>query len=171
MEELGYIDAPVQRLGRLSDQRWRAARIMLDVSLHTKGMSVGKPVSFLVRRCGLEPDPALAEVQRYTSSPTLPQSYLMGKLAILDLADDYRQAHPQASRQEITTRSWRADRCRRDLCAGGRWSPDDQSGQSAGAQTRTTAADLAHLIAWSSRARLYPRLEKPCVPNSSPTRR
>ncbi|MBS3752450.1 MAG: DUF885 family protein [Anaerolineales bacterium] len=44
----------------------------------------------------MEPDDAQAEVRRCTSSPTQPQSYLMGKLAILDLVEEYRRAHPQA---------------------------------------------------------------------------
>lgn len=101
MEELGYIADPIQRLGRLSDQLWRAARIILDVSLHTKGMSVEEAVEFLVEECRLEPGDARAEVRRYTNSPTQPQSYLMGKLAILDLVEEYRSAHPQASLREI----------------------------------------------------------------------
>jgi len=101
MEQLGYIAAPIQRLGRLSDQLWRAARIILDVSLHTRGMSVDEAVDFLVRECQLEPANARAEVRRYTQSPTQPQSYLMGKLAILELVADYRRAHPEASLREI----------------------------------------------------------------------
>lgn len=101
LEQLGYIAAPVQRLGRLSDQLWRAARIILDVSLHTQGFPVEEAVDFLVRECQLEPLNALAEVRRYTQSPTQPQSYLMGKLAILELVADYRQAHPDASLQQI----------------------------------------------------------------------
>ncbi|RME38710.1 MAG: DUF885 domain-containing protein, partial [Thermoflexia bacterium] len=101
MEQLGYIAEPIQRLGRLADQLWRAARIILDVSLHTRGMSVEEAVDFLVRECQLEPANALAEVRRYTASPTQPQSYLMGKLAILDLVADYRRARPDASLREI----------------------------------------------------------------------
>jgi uncharacterized protein (DUF885 family) len=101
MEQLGYIAQPIQRLGRLSDQLWRAARIILDVSLHTRGMSVDEAVDFLVKECQLEPSNALAEVRRYTMTPTQPQSYLMGKLAILELVGDYRRAHPQASLREV----------------------------------------------------------------------
>ena len=40
MEQLGYIAEPIQRLGRLKDQLWRAARIIIDVSLHSKGMTL-----------------------------------------------------------------------------------------------------------------------------------
>jgi len=97
LEQLGYIAEPIQRLGRLSDQLWRAARIILDVSLHTRGMTVDEGVRFLVEKCGLESTNALAEVRRYTQSPTQPQSYLMGKMAILELVADYRRAHPEAS--------------------------------------------------------------------------
>jgi uncharacterized protein (DUF885 family) len=101
METLGYIAQPIQRLGRLSDQLWRAGRIILDVSLHTRGMSIEEAEAFLVEKCRLEPDDARAEVRRYTSTPTQPQSYLMGKLAILDLVDDYRAAHAEASLREV----------------------------------------------------------------------
>jgi uncharacterized protein (DUF885 family) len=101
LEQMGYIAKPIQRLGRLSEQLWRAGRIILDVSLHTKGMSVDEAVAFLVQQCQLEPANALAEVRRYTQTPTQPQSYLMGKLAILELIAGYRRAHPEASSREI----------------------------------------------------------------------
>ena len=101
MEQLGYIDQPMQRLGRLSDQLWRAARIILDVSLHTKKMTVQEGIDFLVDRCGLEPSNARAEVRRYTASPTQPMSYLIGKLEIVKLIDEYKKRHPQASLKEV----------------------------------------------------------------------
>jgi uncharacterized protein (DUF885 family) len=101
MEQLGYIDQPLQRLGRLSDQLWRAARIILDVSLHTKNMSVEEGISFMVDKCGLERSNALAEVRRYTATPTQPMSYLMGKLEIVKLIDEYKVRHPEASLKQV----------------------------------------------------------------------
>ena len=101
MEQLGYIDQPMQRLGRLSDQLWRAARIILDVSLHTKGMTVEEGINFLVDKCGLEGSNAQAEVRRYTATPTQPMSYLMGKLEIIKLIDEYKKKHPGASLKEV----------------------------------------------------------------------
>ncbi len=101
MEQLGWIAKPIQRLGRLHDQLWRAARIILDVSLHTRGMTVQEAVDFMVEKVQLEPANATAEVRRYTQTPTQPQSYLMGKLQILDLIDDYKKAHPDASLREM----------------------------------------------------------------------
>jgi uncharacterized protein (DUF885 family) len=101
MEQLGYIDQPIQRLGRLNDQLWRAARIILDVSLHTGKMTVEEAVDFLVDRVGLERTNALAEVRRYTLSPTQPMSYLIGKLEILKIIDEYKKRHPRASPKEV----------------------------------------------------------------------
>lgn len=101
MEQMGFIATPIQRLGRLADQLWRAARIILDVSLHTKGMTIEEAVDFLVQEAQLEPDNALAEVRRYTQTPTQPQSYLMGKLQIVKLVDDFRRANPQLSLRQV----------------------------------------------------------------------
>ena len=101
MEKLGYIDSPIQRLARLKDQLWRAARIVIDVSLHTGGMSIEEAIQLLVDRCRLEPANALAEVRRYTAHPTQPHTYLMGKLAILDLVEEYRKQKPEASLREM----------------------------------------------------------------------
>jgi len=91
MEQLGYINQPRQRLGRLSDQLWRAARIILDVSLHTGKMTVEEGINFLIDRVGLEKSNATAEIRRYTMSPTQPMSYLIGKLEILKLIEEYKK--------------------------------------------------------------------------------
>jgi uncharacterized protein (DUF885 family) len=101
MEQLGYLDNPVQPLARRKDQLWRAARIILDVSLHTRGMTIKEGVAFLVDRVGLEPADALAEVRRYTQSPTQPMSYLIGKLEILKFIDAYKARHPGVSMREM----------------------------------------------------------------------
>ena len=101
MEQLGYLDKPMQRLGRLGDQLWRAARIILDVSLHTGKMTVEEGIDFLVEKAGLERSNARAEVRRYTASPTQPMSYLIGKLEIIKLIDEYKRRNSQASLKEV----------------------------------------------------------------------
>ncbi len=100
MEELGYIREPVQKLARLKDQLWRAARIILDVSLHTGAMTPDQAIDFLVEKVGLERTNARAEVLRYTSSPTQPMSYLIGKLEILKVIEEYKRRNPKATMRE-----------------------------------------------------------------------
>ncbi len=101
MEELGYINQPIQKLARLQAQLWRAARIIIDVSLHTRGMTVDEAIRFLVEKAWLEPDDATAEVRRYTQSPTQPQSYLMGKLQILEITAEYKKRNPSAGMRQM----------------------------------------------------------------------
>jgi uncharacterized protein (DUF885 family) len=101
MEQLGFIDQPIQKLARLQAQLWRACRIVIDVSLHTGKMTIEEAVNFLVEEAGLERGDAQAEVNRYTSSPTQPQCYLMGKLQILDIVEEYKRRYPQASLREM----------------------------------------------------------------------
>lgn len=101
MEQLGFISQPIQKLARLQAQQWRAARIILDVSLHVKQMGIEEAIDFLVQRAGLEPDDAKAEVRRYTMSPTQPQCYLMGKMQILDIVADYKRSFPQAGMRQM----------------------------------------------------------------------
>jgi len=62
---------------------------------------VEEGVEFLVREAGLERPNALAEVRRYTQSPTQPLSYLVGKLEILKVIEEYKERHPNANLREI----------------------------------------------------------------------
>jgi uncharacterized protein (DUF885 family) len=101
MERLGFTRQPIQRLERLQAQLWRAARIILDASLHTRRMTVDQAIAFLVERAGLEPDDAKAEVRRYTQTPGQPQSYLMGKQFIVDIVAEYERRHPEASLRQM----------------------------------------------------------------------
>lgn len=101
MEQLGFIHLPIQRLMRLQSQLVRASRIIVDVGLHTRQMSVEQAVLFLVNRAGLEPASAKAEVRRYTLHPTQPQSYLMGKLQLVDIVAEYKRRYPQATMRQM----------------------------------------------------------------------
>jgi len=85
MWEAGFYTDPRIRLFQLKDALWRAARVVVDVGLHVRGMSLEEGVDFMVREAGLERVNAVAEVKRYAGTPTQPMSYTMGKRAILDI--------------------------------------------------------------------------------------
>jgi uncharacterized protein (DUF885 family) len=101
MEQAGFIHLPIQRLVRLQAQLVRASRIIIDVSLHLGQMSVEEAILFLTNRAGQEPDSARAEVRRYTQHPAQPQSYLMGKIQLLDIIAEYKRRYPQASMRQM----------------------------------------------------------------------
>jgi uncharacterized protein (DUF885 family) len=101
MEQQGFIDKPIQRLSRLQAQLWRAARIFVDVSLHTRKMSHEEAIQFMVEKANLEPSDAKVEVDRYTQTPTQPMSYLMGKVEIMQIADEYQARYPDGRLKQM----------------------------------------------------------------------
>jgi uncharacterized protein (DUF885 family) len=79
MKEHGFDDTPAHRYIQHTDAIWRAARIILDVKLHRGQVSFHEAVDFLVEHTGFARPAALAEVKRYTSTPTYQLSYLYGR--------------------------------------------------------------------------------------------
>jgi uncharacterized protein (DUF885 family) len=101
MEKLGFTNQPIQKLSRLHAQLWRASRIIIDVSLHNGTMTVDAAIRFLIERAALEPNDAKAEVLRYTRTPTQPQSYLMGKIEICAIIEEFQRRFPGAGMQRM----------------------------------------------------------------------
>lgn len=85
MYESGFYADALTRLTQLKDQLWRCCRVLIDVGLHTQGLTVQEAVNLLVKRAQLERVNAEAEVRRYCSTPTQPMSYIIGKYQIMKL--------------------------------------------------------------------------------------
>lgn len=88
MAEEGYYSEPEARLMQLAHELWRACRVVIDVGLHTEQMTFSQAVTLLVEVAGADPVNAIAEIKRYTYTPTQPQSYLVGKRELLALRDE-----------------------------------------------------------------------------------
>ena len=69
-----------------------AARVVVDVALHTQRMTREAAAAYLVAEAGVDPGTAVAEVARYTDNPTGPMSHLKGYLLIEGLAAKRRAA-------------------------------------------------------------------------------
>jgi uncharacterized protein (DUF885 family) len=104
MREKGFYGEERVILGQKKDTLWRAARVVLDASLHTGGMTYEQAVSFLVDVVSLERVNAEAEVNRYIYTPTQPMSYLVGKREIMALRDEYFAKHTGAPLREFHDR-------------------------------------------------------------------
>jgi uncharacterized protein (DUF885 family) len=78
----GYTAAPADRLIRARDARWRATRIVLDVSLHAGAMTPEQASARLAAETGMGREEADAEVLRYTQAPAYNLSYMWGRLRI-----------------------------------------------------------------------------------------
>ena len=84
-EELGLYDDPVDMLGLLSDQGARAARLVVDTGLHTRGWSRQQAVNYMLANTGWSETDIENDVNRYISWPGQANAYMLGKLEIVRL--------------------------------------------------------------------------------------
>jgi uncharacterized protein (DUF885 family) len=75
---------------RLFQRLWRAVRIVLDVGLHTRGMTPDQAVDLLVDRVAMDRAKAKAEVSRYCAWPTYQLCYAVGRREFLHLREAWR---------------------------------------------------------------------------------
>lgn len=80
--EHGLVDIPGAELIQLHDALWRAHRIVIDCGLHDGTLSHAAAAKRLQSGVGFTAARAAADVNWYTSSPTIPMSYLLGRLEV-----------------------------------------------------------------------------------------
>jgi uncharacterized protein (DUF885 family) len=127
MDELGWFRTPETRLGFLCAHAFRAARIVVDIGLHT-GRTIpsaaatlypawtGKAratwgyddaIDFIVRAGGADLDMAESEVLRYLSWPSQATSYKLGERVWL-AGRDAAMAAARAAGRPLDRRTWHA---------------------------------------------------------------
>jgi uncharacterized protein (DUF885 family) len=93
MREQGFFTDPRYELGQVDARLFRAARIVVDTSLHLGEMSVEEATDHMSTKASLSRETAHAEVLRYCAWPTQAPSYLTGALEIQSMRDEWlRQA-------------------------------------------------------------------------------
>lgn len=80
--DLGIVDYPEARLTQIHDALWRAHRIVIDCGLHSGKLTYAGAVKRLQDGVGFTAARAKGDVNWYTSSPTVPMSYLLGRLEV-----------------------------------------------------------------------------------------
>jgi uncharacterized protein (DUF885 family) len=89
MREQGFFTDPRQEMAQCEAMLFRAARIVVDTSLHTGDMEVDEAVRFMMDSASLPEPTAVAEVRRYCAWPTQAAAYLVGCLEILAMRERY----------------------------------------------------------------------------------
>jgi uncharacterized protein (DUF885 family) len=87
MREQGFFEDARQEMCQYEGMIFRAARIVVDTSLHLGEMSFDEAVAFMRAKANLPEPTARAEVGRYCAWPTQAASYLTGCLEILAIRD------------------------------------------------------------------------------------
>ena len=90
-DEIGmYADFPPGRIGMLQSFLYRAARIVIDTGLHTRGWSREQAIAYFIEEVGLDPISATTEVERYVVWPGQACSYKIGHNEMVRLRDEAR---------------------------------------------------------------------------------
>ena len=92
MRESGFYDDLRHVMYQYEATLFRAARIVVDTSLHLGEMTHEEAVSFMLEHSSMTEPTAIAEVTRYCSWPTQASSYLTGCLEILRIRDRFLAA-------------------------------------------------------------------------------
>ncbi len=93
MREQGFFTDPRQEMFQYEATIFRAARIIVDTSLHMGEMSWDEAVRFMLEHTALTEPTAKAEVTRYCAWPTQASSYLTGCLEIVRIREAFFAAH------------------------------------------------------------------------------
>jgi uncharacterized protein (DUF885 family) len=89
VRERGFFEDPIHELHHLNATLFRAARIIVDTSLHLGEMTFDEAVAFMIDKAAMPEPVAKAEVGRYCWWPTQASSYLTGCLEILAIRERY----------------------------------------------------------------------------------
>lgn len=92
MFEAGFFPDADTRFTQLHMRLWRAARMVIDASIHGGGMSLQEAEEYLVEQVAFDPINANAEVLRYVDNPSRPMSYMLGYILITELIRNAREA-------------------------------------------------------------------------------
>ena len=90
--EMGLFSDDVSRLGQLSSEAFRAARLVVDSGLNVFGWPRQRAIDYLVTNAGLDPPFAASEVDRYVAWPGQATAYMLGALEIRRLREEAEKA-------------------------------------------------------------------------------
>jgi uncharacterized protein (DUF885 family) len=90
-DEMGLYSDDLARIGMLTLDSMRAARLVVDTGLHALGWSRQQAIDYMVERTPMMRHDIEVEVDRYISDPGQALAYMVGRLEILRLRELARQ--------------------------------------------------------------------------------
>lgn len=84
-DEMGLYSTDLDRMGMLSFEAWRAARLVVDTGIHALGWSRERAVAYMLEHTALAENNVRNEVDRYISWPGQALAYKLGQLHIASL--------------------------------------------------------------------------------------
>ncbi len=103
-DEMKLFSADLDRLGMLSSQNFRAARLVVDTGLHALGWTRQQAIDYMLAHTPQSPDGAAAEIDRYIIMPGQATSYMLGMLEIRAAREEAQKAAGQLVRHQDVPR-------------------------------------------------------------------
>jgi uncharacterized protein (DUF885 family) len=91
-DEMGLFTSDVDRLGLLSNEALRAARLVVDSGMHMLGWTREQAIEYVLSHTTETTDRATAEIDRYIAVPAQATAYMIGNLEIRKLRTEAEQA-------------------------------------------------------------------------------
>src|SRR6185295_18496018 len=90
-DEMKLYSSDLDRMGMLSSQAFRAARLVVDSGIHTMNWSRQQAIDYMKAHCAEETGDLESEVDRYIIFPGQATSYMLGMLEILRAREEAEQ--------------------------------------------------------------------------------
>lgn len=90
--EMGYQDDPLDNLGRLQAEMFRAVRLVVDTGMHYQHWSREQSIQYMLDYTGMGADEVEAEIERYLVNPGQALAYKVGMMKIVELRERAKQA-------------------------------------------------------------------------------
>ncbi len=90
--EAGYEKDPLDNLGRLQAEMFRAVRLVVDTGLHRKRWTREQAIDYMVTSTGMPEAAVVVEIERYLVDPGQALAYKVGMLKILELRERAKTA-------------------------------------------------------------------------------
>ena len=84
-DEMGLYSGPLERMGMLSFDSWRAGRLVVDTGIHALGWSKQEAIDYLVNNSPQALNNIETEVERYIGMPGQALAYMIGRREITKL--------------------------------------------------------------------------------------
>ncbi len=81
-DEMGLYSSEMSRLGMLSNEAFRAARLVVDPGMHVMGWTREQAIDYMLEHTAEGYNSVASEVDRYIAVPGQATSYLLGSLEI-----------------------------------------------------------------------------------------
>ncbi len=91
-DEIGLFSSDVDRLGLLSNEALRAARLVVDSGMHALGWTRQQAIDYVLAHTTETPSHAAAEIDRYIAVPGQATAYMIGNLEIRRLRAEAERA-------------------------------------------------------------------------------